>query len=268
MPVIPIPVIISGNGIADSIFRTAGLWVILVIVILIISLIYGLLKGDITLPRIGLTAGKIIAAVVIAAAGIVAFSIFPLLVLPLLVVVLAVLVYREVKSMNPNQGPGYRDPDPVSRERYFRQKTSGDRVINAEFRVVEPEKEKQARPVNADFVPDAAGHRNAEEQRLLYEEQKKRELAQKLREREMEQQQYINGLSAGKYREYLQEAEKFQKEFGKNVKCDVCGRWDEELFVHHNQTYCPRCLPGGSHPGHDSTVVAGKHGAPIDQRKK
>jgi hypothetical protein len=236
----------------------------------IFSIIYGLLKGDISLPHVEITAGKIIAALLIAAAGVAAFFIYPLLLLPLLAAVLAVLAYLEVSSMNPDQGSGYYDQDPVSQKRSFRPRTHDDRVVNAEFRVAdEPvKKEKQARPLKSDNKPDAAGLKKAEEQRSLYEEQKKREQEQKLRAREMERQQYIHGLYADKYREYLQEAEKFQMEFGKNVKCDICGRWNGELFVYRNQTYCSQCLPEGSHPWLDRAVGAGKPGASIDHIKK
>jgi len=192
-----------------------------------------------------------------------------LLILPLLGVVLAVLVYLEVSSMNPDEGSGYNDQDPVSRYQYSRAGTYGDRVVNAEFRVVdEPEKEKQARPVKTVSVPDTADQKKAKEQRSLYEEQKKKELAQELRARELERLKYIHGFYSTQYLEYLHEAEIFRKEFGKNVKCDVCGRWDGELFVHRSQTYCSQCLPGGSHPEHDRAVVAGKHGASIDHIKK
>jgi hypothetical protein len=264
-----IPFVISSKGIGDSILKTVEVWVLFFGAIVIFCVIYGLVKGEIPLPRVKITAGKMIAAVLIAAAGVVAFSINPLLILPLLGVVLALLVYLEVSSMNPDKGSGYNDQDPVSRYQYSRAGTYGDRVVNAEFRVVdEPEKEELARPVKTVSVPDTADQKKAKEQRSLYEEQKKKELAQELRARELERLKYIHGFYSTQYLEYLHEAEIFRKEFGKNVKCDVCGRWDGELFVHRSQTYCSQCLPGGSHPGHDRAVVAGKHGASIDHIKK
>lgn len=277
VPVIRIPFVISSNGIGDSLFKTVELWVFCIIAIIVLvglyfvfSVISGLLKGEIPLPRMKITVGRMIAAFLIAAAGVAAFILNPLLLLPLLAVVLAGLVYLEMNGMNPDRGSAYNEQDPVARERHYRPGKDDGPVINAEFRVIEEpvKKEKQPRPVIAASVHDAAAQKKAEEQRTLYEEQKKRELEQKLRARERERLQYIHGLSAGMHREYLQEAERFRKEFGKNVQCDVCGRWDEELFVHRSQTYCTQCLPGGSRPAPDRGVVAGKHGGSIDYIKK
>jgi hypothetical protein len=270
MPTIPIPFIISSNGIGDSLFKTLGLWVILFGVIVVIGVIYGLFAGDISLPRMNITAGRILGALVIAVVGAVAFQINPLLLLPLLFVVLVVLVYREVNAKKPDPDPGFPYQESPPRERPYRPRTDEGMVIDAEFHVVqEPvKKNSPARPVKAERTPETAAQKEAEEHRLHYEEQKKREQEEKLRARELGRQQDIHGLYSDRFHDYLLEAETFRKEFGKNVQCDICGRWDRELFVHRNQTYCQQCLPPGSRQGPDRTVVAGKHGASIDHLKK
>ena len=80
MAVIPIPFIVSRNGVGDSISQTVGLWVILFIVFRVIC---GLLTGKIALPRMKITGGIIIGAFVVAAPGAGAYLIHPLLLLPL-----------------------------------------------------------------------------------------------------------------------------------------------------------------------------------------
>jgi hypothetical protein len=250
MPAIVIPFIFSSEGIADSIFLTVGSWVIIFFIIMTIAVIYGLFTGDIPLPRIKITARNISGAVQIVAAGVIAFLIHPLLLLPLLAAVIAILVYLEVGSMNPDPGPAGTGEDYIPRQRYVRPKPSEDTVIDAEFQIIdERKKDPRARPARAGAFSDTADRKRAEEQRTHYEEQKKREQEQKLKARERERLRHIHGLYDENFQEYLKEADKFRKEFGKNVQCDICGRWDEELFVYRNQTYCARCLPPGQKPG-------------------
>lgn len=63
------------------------------------------------------------------------------------------------------------------------------------------------------------------------------------------------------YVEYLQEAEKFRKEFSKNIRCDICGDWENELFTHRGQTYCEKHLPVEINQENVHKVRAGRHGA-------
>lgn len=128
MPVIPIPFILSGNGPVDSLFGTVGFWVLLLLVIVIISAAYALLKGEISLPRMNVTGRNIIAAFLIAVAGGVAFIVYPLLLLPLLVAVLVVLAFLEVKSMD-------KDLDSGAWNRYPGPATYDTGFVNAGFRV-------------------------------------------------------------------------------------------------------------------------------------
>jgi hypothetical protein len=79
----------------------------------------------------------------------------------------------------------------------------------------------------------------------------------------------IFSLQNENYLEYLHEAEVFRKEFGKNIQCDVCERWDGNELIHYkNQTYCEKHLP----PSYDRTpmrkVIAGRHGASKDYIEK
>jgi hypothetical protein len=269
MGTILIPFVISSKGIGDSLLKTLEVWIIYISILAVFVVIYGLVKGEIPLPRLKITTGKMITAVLIAAAGVIVFFINPLLLLPLLAVVLIILVYLEVKGRNPYLHPDHDEQDPIARNPYFQPGTKDDRVIDAEFRVIhEPEKEKQARPVKPVIVPDTSEQKKAIEQRSLYEEQRKKELAKELRARELGRLKHIHGLYSTQYREYLHEAELFRKEFGKNIHCDVCGQWDGELIVHRNQTYCARCLPAESRTEYDRATVAGKHGASTDYIKK
>jgi hypothetical protein len=110
----------------------------------------------------------------------------------------------------------------------------------------------------------------AEEQRIKAEEQRKLDeiAANERKILEKERLRQIHGLYDDQYREYLKEAEKFRQEFGKNVQCDVCGKWDGDLYVHRKQTYCEKCKPAGLQREHERKVIAGKHGASRDFIKK
>ena len=104
----------------------------------------------------------------------------------------------------------------------------------------------------------------AEQKRL--EEIKIRE--QKILERERLKQIHDLETNNKTYREYLIEAEKFRKEFGKNIKCDICGEWEIELFTHRGQTYCEKHIPLELHRGNEHKVRAGQHGAAQNFIKK
>jgi len=121
----------------------------------------------------------------------------------------------------------------------------------------------------------------AAEQRRLEEEQKleqeraeqKRLKEIKIREQkilERERLTQIHDLETNNetYREYLFEAEKFRKEFGKNIKCDICGEWEIELFTHRGQTYCEKHIPLELHRENEHKVRAGQHGAAQNFIKK
>ena len=244
MPVIPIPFILSGNGPVDSLFGTVGLWVLLLLVIVIISAAYALLKGEISLPRMNVTGRNIITALLIAVAGGVAFIVYPLLLLPLLVAVLVVLAFLEVKSMD-------KDLDSGAWNRYPGPATYDTGFVNAGFRVGdEPvQNVKPVRPEKPGPASDTGEQKKAVERRASYEDTRKQDYAQALRAREQDRLEHIHALRADRSPEYPLEAQKFQREFGKNVQCDVCGRWDGGLSVHRNRTYCARCLAEERGPG-------------------
>jgi hypothetical protein len=69
---------------------------------------------------------------------------------------------------------------------------------------------------------------------------------------------------------YLQEVHRFNQEFGMNVKCDVCGKWGDEieLYSHRNQTYCQNHIPPVIQREIERKVMAGRHGASRDFIKK
>lgn len=108
------------------------------------------------------------------------------------------------------------------------------------------------------------------EQRIEVEEKKKRdEIAEKERKiLERERLKYIHDLYQRHFSEYLTEAAKFRQEFGKNIQCDVCGKWEVELYNHRNQTYCEKCIPADLQREYERKITAGKHGAEIDYIKK
>ena len=72
------------------------------------------------------------------------------------------------------------------------------------------------------------------------------------------------------FREYLIEAEKFRREFGKDIKCCIGGEWghEVELYVHRGQTYCEKHIPPELHRENEHKVRAGLHGAAQNFIKK
>jgi len=96
--------------------------------------------------------------------------------------------------------------------------------------------------------------------RIKAEEEQQRAAERKRIEKERLIQ--IHDLYIDHYHDFLIEAEVFRKEFGKNIHCDVCGRWEEtELIVHRKQTYCERCIPPSYNRTNERKVIAGRHGS-------
>lgn len=84
---------------------------------------------------------------------------------------------------------------------------------------------------------------------------------------EIAEQVRIAGLWKEQYRNYLTEEHAFRIRFRKSPKCDVCGTYGEELYLHRGQTYCERHLPV-YRSTIESKVIAGKHGAATNFLKK
>lgn len=106
------------------------------------------------------------------------------------------------------------------------------------------------------------------EQHKLIEQQRVEEERQKaIRERErktieLERLKQIHALNKNEtYLAYLQEAELFRKEYGKNIQCDICGTWEAELFRHRGQTYCGKHIPSDRQTTNEHRVTAGRHGS-------
>jgi len=114
-----------------------------------------------------------------------------------------------------------------------------------------------------------------EERRIREEEERrraelKREIdkinAIKRKDQEIERLKQIHALNQNDT-EFLIEAQKFRKEFGKNIWCDICYRCKEvnyELFAIGGQTYCMEHKPPDLTREIPRKVKAGRHGASID----
>jgi hypothetical protein len=89
-----------------------------------------------------------------------------------------------------------------------------------------------------------------EELRILSEEQNKRdEIADhEQKNLELERLNHLHQLWDTQFSEYLIEAEKFRSEYGKNVRCDICGKWEAGLTLCGDKTFCANCMPGGAGP--------------------
>jgi hypothetical protein len=83
-----------------------------------------------------------------------------------------------------------------------------------------------------------------------------------------EERKRIHVLYDENFKECLLEAPKFRDTFGKNVKCDVGGEWDCDLFNYCGQTYCENHIPASSQIEHERKIIAGRHGAARDFIKK
>ena len=100
------------------------------------------------------------------------------------------------------------------------------------------------------------------EEKLKKEEDDKRE---KIKEKEHRERVYNLSKDNASFRDYLSEKQKFNKIYGKNVNCDICG-WncglDVELHNHNGQTYCEQHIPVSRQiEPPESKVIAGRHGA-------
>jgi hypothetical protein len=125
-------------------------------------------------------------------------------------------------------------------------------------------KEQRAERIRLDEI-------QAEELRIRAEEQRKLdEIAAKERKIiEKERLKQIHALDRNEtYIEYLKEAEKFRKEFGKNIRCDVCSKWKVDLHNHRGQTYCEEHIPPEFHRENERKITAGRHDSVRDFIKK
>jgi hypothetical protein len=78
----------------------------------------------------------------------------------------------------------------------------------------------------------------------------------------------IHKLYREDFLEYLKQKQKFTDYFGKNIECDVCGNWDDDLFHHRGQTYCEKHIPCSIQKENERKIIAGRHGASRDFIKK
>ncbi len=87
-----------------------------------------------------------------------------------------------------------------------------------------------------------------EEQRIQTEAQNEHNeiAAREQKKREMEQLNHLHLLWDTQFSEYLTEAEKFRVEYGKNVRCDVCGKWQGGLTLYGDKTFCEKCMPANT----------------------
>ena len=110
----------------------------------------------------------------------------------------------------------------------------------------------------------------SEEQRRKDEEQQRLDKihAEERKIFEKERLKQIHALYNEQFSDYLKEAELFRHEFGKNVKCDVGGEWDCDLYFFKGQTYCEKHLPPEMHREIERKVKAGRHGSFTDFIKK
>lgn len=100
------------------------------------------------------------------------------------------------------------------------------------------------------------------EQQLAEQARHKENKEKERRAVEVERLRQIHALNQGQtYIEYLREAERFRKDYSKNIKCDICGEWEVELFNHRGQTYCEKHIPIARHTENEHKVTAGRHGS-------
>jgi paraquat-inducible protein B len=86
---------------------------------------------------------------------------------------------------------------------------------------------------------------------------------------EKERLMQIHALNRNEtYIEYLKEAEKFRKEFGKDIRCCIGGEWEVDLYVHRGQTYCEKHIPPEFHRENERKIIAGRHDSARDFIKK
>jgi hypothetical protein len=86
---------------------------------------------------------------------------------------------------------------------------------------------------------------------------------------EVERLRQIHALNKDDtFNQYLHEAEKFRKFYGKNIQCDICGGWEDGLYNHRGQTYCERHIPIPRTTEHEHKVTAWRHGSSRSYIKK
>jgi len=79
---------------------------------------------------------------------------------------------------------------------------------------------------------------------------------------EIERLKQVHELNKNEtYLEYLHEAERFRKDYGKNIRCDICGEWEIDLFQHRGQTYCKMHIPISLDTENEYKVTTGRHGS-------
>ena len=117
-------------------------------------------------------------------------------------------------------------------------------------------------------------HKQVNQNKLIEEQQAEPERLKKLRENErsaieIERLKQIHALNQNEtYIEYLREAERFRKDYDKNIKCDICGEWELGLINHRGQTYCERHIPTSRNTENEHKVMAGSHGSSRSYIKK
>jgi hypothetical protein len=84
---------------------------------------------------------------------------------------------------------------------------------------------------------------------------------------EISEQIRIAGLWKDQWREYVVEEYRFRLKYHKSCKCDVCGKYHEELFSCRDQTYCATHLPVERQYAERKTR-AGRHGSSQSFLKK
>jgi hypothetical protein len=77
---------------------------------------------------------------------------------------------------------------------------------------------------------------------------------------EIAEQIRIAGLWKDQWREYAVEEYRFRLRYGKSCRCDVCGKYREELFLYRDRTCCMTHLPAERRPAERKTR-AGRHGS-------
>ncbi len=190
--------------------------------------------------------------------------------------------YEEIQAEKRDKGESseersYRDSRKKQAEQKRIEEQAAEQWRIEELKIIEQragkkrlqgQEEAQRRIEELKVEKQRAEQRRLEKERV--EEQRKIEEI-KAKERkilEKERLNHIHGLYQNEFREYLIEAEHFRHEFGKNIKCDVCGKWESDLSNHRGQTYCEKCIPAEVHRENERKVIAGKHGASQDFIKK
>ena len=119
---------------------------------------------------------------------------------------------------------------------------------------------------------DSIGSNEIQKSFILGQEKQKKDEEKKATE-EIQDRARIYELwkNNSTFNEYLVEANKFNKIYGKNVRCDICG-WncgiDCDLSNYGGQTYCDQHIPASYQITHERKVTAGRHGTARNYIKK